>query len=86
LGVVAIVVIVAIGLLIAKLVTKIVTRGVVLLVVVVLGFTVYNQRAKVVEATKGAASKCEAAFFGVHVAPSDPNIKKACKEAGKLHK
>jgi hypothetical protein len=86
LSIVAIAAVVLIGLLIARLVTKVVTRIIVLVVVVVLGFALYNQRAKVVDAADEAAKKCEATFFGIHVQPSDENIKKACAEAAKLKK
>ncbi len=85
-GIVSIVAVVLIGLLIARLVTKIVTRVIVLVLMVVAGFALFNQRDKVVSAANDAAKHCEATFFGVHVQPSDENIKKACAEAAKLKK
>jgi hypothetical protein len=85
-SVVAIVAVVVIGLLISWLVTKVVARVIVLLLTLVLGFALYNQRAKVVDEANKIAKRCDATFFGIHVQPSDPNIKKACDLAGKLPK
>jgi uncharacterized protein YqhQ len=84
LSLVAIVAVLVIGLLIAWLVTKVVTRVIVLALVVILGFALYNQRAKVVDEANKIAKRCDATFFGVHVQPSDPNVKKACDALGKL--
>jgi hypothetical protein len=86
LSVVAIVAVVVVGLLIAWLVSKVVTRVIVLALTVVLGFAFYNQRAKVVDEANKIAKRCDATFFGIHVQPTDPNIKKACELAGKIPK
>jgi F0F1-type ATP synthase assembly protein I len=86
LSVVAIVAVVVVGLLIAWLVSKVVTRVIVLALTLVLGFAFYNQRAKVVDEANKIAKRCDATFFGIHVQPSDPNIKKACELAGKIPK
>jgi len=86
LSVVAIVAVVVVGLLIAWLVSKVVTRVIVLALTLVLGFAFYNQRAKVVDEANKIAERCDATFFGIHVQPSDPNIKKACELAGKIPK
>jgi len=77
-GIVAIVAIVVLGLLIARLVTKVVVRVAVLIVMVVLGLAVYQQRDKVTDAANDALKKCDVTFFGIHVHPDDANIKKAC--------
>lgn len=77
-GIVTIVVIVLIGLLIARLVTKLAVRIVVLGVVLVLAVVVYQQRDRVAS----AARSCDATFFGMHIQPHDPSIRKACQDAG----
>jgi uncharacterized membrane protein len=79
-GIVAIVVIVLIGLLIARFVTKVIVRVIVLIVAVALAFVVYNQRSQVEDAASNAAKKCDVTFFGVHVTPSDPDIKRQCQK------
>ena len=86
LSVVAIVAVVVVGLLIAWFVSKVVTRVIVLALTLVLGFAFYNQRAKVVDEANKIAKRCDATFFGIHVQPTDPNIKKACELAGKIPK
>jgi hypothetical protein len=50
---------------------------------VILGFALYNQRQKVLDAIDQTAKKCNVTFFGIHVQPSDANIKKACAEVAK---
>jgi len=84
LGLVTIAAVLLVGLVIAYLVTKLVTRIIVLIVVVVLGFGLQSQRAKVLDAASKAAKRCDATFFGVHVQPSDDNVKRACAEIEKL--
>jgi uncharacterized membrane protein YebE (DUF533 family) len=83
-GLGAIVVIVLLGLLLARLVTKMITRVIVLLVVVVLAVVIYQQRDRVASAVSDAGKRCDATFFGVHVQPHDPAVRKACDRAGKL--
>ena len=77
-------VIVLLGLLLARLVTKIITRVIVLVVVVVLAVVIYQQRDRVAAAVADTGKRCEATFFGVHVQPDDPAVRKACEQAGKL--
>jgi uncharacterized membrane protein len=84
LGLGAIVVIVLLGLLLARLVTKMITRVIVLVLAVVLAVVVYQQRDRVADAVADAGKRCEATFFGVHVQPDDPTIRKACEQAGKV--
>ncbi|HEY0166387.1 MAG TPA: hypothetical protein VGB75_05025 [Jatrophihabitans sp.] len=83
-GLGAIVVIVLLGLLLARMVTKMITRVVVLLVAVVLAVVIYQQRDRVATAVADAGKRCEATFFGVHVQPDDPTVRKACDQAAKL--
>lgn len=83
-GLGAIVVIVLLGLLLARLVTKMITRMVVLLIAVVLAVLIYQQRDRVSAAISDRAKRCEATFFGVHVQPDDPRVRKACDQVGKL--
>jgi hypothetical protein len=78
LGLAAIVAVLVIGVLISWLVTKIVTRLIVVVVAVVLAFALYNQRSRVITAIDQTAKKCDVTFFGIHVTPSDENIKRAC--------
>jgi uncharacterized membrane protein len=77
-------VIILVGLLLAWLVTKLVVKVLVLVVVVVLAVAIYQQRDRVSAAVTDAGKRCEATFFGVHVQPDDPTIRKACEKAGKL--
>ena len=83
-GLGAIVVIILLGLLLARLVTKMITRVIVLLVAVVLAVVIYQQRDRVSNAISDAGKRCDATFFGVHVQPDDPVVRKACEQAGKL--
>ncbi|HEX8094112.1 hypothetical protein [Jatrophihabitans sp.] len=83
-GLGAIVVIVLLGLLLARLVTKMVTRVIVLVLAVVLAVVVYQQRDRVASAVADTGKRCDATFFGVHVQPDDPVVRKACEQAGKL--
>ncbi|MEO7261013.1 MAG: hypothetical protein ABI047_07145 [Jatrophihabitantaceae bacterium] len=83
-GLGAIVVIILLGLLVARMVTKMITRVIVLLVAVVLAVVIYQQRDRVATAVADAGKRCEASFFGVHVQPDDPTVRKACEEAGTL--
>ena len=74
----AIVVIVLLGLLIARLVTKLAIRVVVLIVAIVLAVVVYQQRDRVAN----DARACNATFFGIHIQPHDPDVRKACQQVG----
>jgi uncharacterized membrane protein YoaK (UPF0700 family) len=77
-GILTIAAIVLVGLLIATLITKLVVRVVVLVVMVLLAVLVYQQRDRVAN----AARSCDATFFGVHVQPHDPDVRKACQQLG----
>ncbi len=80
-GLGTIAVVVLIGLLLAVLVTKIVTKVIILVLALVLAVVVYQQRDRVASAVGDSAKRCEATFFGIHVQPHDPTIRKACQEA-----
>ncbi|MGX7681917.1 hypothetical protein ACSMXN_23790 [Jatrophihabitans sp. DSM 45814] len=82
-GLGAIIVIVLIGLIISFVVTRIITKIITIAIMVALVFVLYNQRQKVIDAIDNSAKKCDATFFGVHVQPSDENIKKACAAVAK---
>ena len=83
-GLGAIVVIVLRGLLLARMVTKMITRVIVLVVAVVLAVVIYQQRDRVASAVADAGKRCDATFFGIHVNPDDPVVRKACEQASKL--
>jgi len=84
LGLGAIAAIVLIGLLLALLIRKLVIRVIVLLIALVLAVLVYQQRDRVAEAISDTGKRCEASFFGFHVQPDDPTVRKACEQAGKV--
>jgi hypothetical protein len=75
-GVVTIVVVVVIGLLLAVLITKLIVRAIVVVLMIVLALVAYQQR----DQLQSAAKKCDATFFGVHVTPHDPTVKKQCQQ------
>jgi hypothetical protein len=75
-GIVVIAAIVIIGFVIGAIISAIVGRLIVLVVVVALGIFVYTQRAEI----QDAAKKCDASFFGIHLTPSDPDLKAKCQD------
>jgi hypothetical protein len=80
-GLGAIVVIILLGLLLARLARKMIIRVVVLVVALVLAVAVYQQRDRVATAISDVGERCEATFFGVHVEPDNPTVRKACEQA-----
>ncbi|MBV9822894.1 MAG: hypothetical protein JO144_11695 [Actinobacteria bacterium] len=84
LGLGAIAVIVLVGLLLALLISKLVVRVIVLLIALVLAVLVYQQRDRVAQAVSDTGKRCEASFFGIHVEPHDPAVRRACEQAGKV--
>ena len=80
-GLGAIVVIILLALMQARLVTMMITEVVVLLVAVVLAVAIYQQRDRVATAISDAGKRCEATFFGMHVEPDNPTVRKACEQA-----
>jgi hypothetical protein len=81
-GAVAIVAVVVVGLLLARLVTKLVTRVIVVVVALALSVLIYQQRARVEDQARKAVKQCEISFFGIHVRPSNADVKQACKRVG----
>jgi len=81
-GILGPIAVVVIGLLIVKFVSGMIIRLVTLAVVVVLASALWIQRDKVMseidKKTADLQRSCDARFFGFHVEPSDPNLKKAC--------
>jgi hypothetical protein len=75
-GIGAIVMIVAVGVLLTFVVTAVVGRLLLVAAVVALGIVVWTQRA----AIESSAKKCDAHFFSLHLTPSDPAVKKRCQE------
>ena len=76
LGIGIIVAVLVIGFIISALITAIVGRIVVILVVVALVVVVYTQRAQIKQST----SDCDVTFFGVHLTPSDDDVRQACAD------
>lgn len=76
LGLATIVAVVVVGLLLAVFITKLVARAIIVVVMVVLALVAWQQRSQI----ESAAKKCDAHFFGIHVEPHDPNIKKQCQK------
>lgn len=79
LGVGAIVVLIVVGVVAAVLVTKLALRVAVVVIVVALGVVIWTQRSAVVDAAQDAARRCNTSFFGVHINPSDPGVRRACQ-------
>ncbi|MHA3704915.1 hypothetical protein ACXR2U_22305 [Jatrophihabitans sp. YIM 134969] len=77
-GIGTIAVVVVIGLIIALVVTKVVVKVIVALLVVALAVVVWTQRTAVTDAAKDAAKRCDASFFGIHVEPSNDDVRRAC--------
>ena len=81
-GIAVVVGLVLVGAIISLIISAIIGRIIVLVVVIALAIVVWNQRSDI----ESAAKKCDATFFGVHLTPSNPQIKKACEQqAAKLH-
>lgn len=74
-GIVVIVAIVLVGMVVSAIITAIVGRIVVLAVVVLLAAFVWTQRASI----SSAAKKCDATFLGIHLTPSNANLKRHCQ-------
>jgi hypothetical protein len=77
-GLGAIIVIVLVGVILTIVVGRIVAKVIILLVAAVLAIALYYQRDQVVNAIDKHAKNCDVTFFGIHVKPSDPSVKKAC--------
>jgi hypothetical protein len=86
LSIVAIVAVLVIGIIISWIVTKIVSRIIAVVVAVLISGALYSQRATVIDKLDKTAKKCDVTFFGIHVQPSNDNVKKACAELAKQGK
>jgi hypothetical protein len=75
-GLITIVAVIVIGLLLAVLISKLIVRALVILVMLVLALVAYQQRGQL----ETAAKRCDATFFGIHVTPHDPALKKHCQQ------
>lgn len=76
LGIGIIVAVLLLGLLISAVVTAIVGRIIVIVVMVALAVVVYTQRAQI----RQSVNDCNVTFFGVHLTPSDPDVRQACAD------
>ena len=75
-GIGVIVAVIVIGLLLVVVIRKVLVRAIVVLLMVLLAVVAWQQRHQVGDAAK----KCDASFFGVHVTPHDPVVKRHCQE------
>lgn len=75
-GIVVIVALVVLAVLISLIVKAILKRIVVIVLALVLVGIVYSQRA----AIQSAARRCDATFFGTHLTPANPTLKKRCQQ------
>ena len=75
-AVVAIVAMVLIGAVVSVIITALVGRIVVIAVVLLLVALVWSQRANI----SSAAKKCDATFLGIHLTPSNPDLKRHCED------
>lgn len=76
LGIGIIVAVLLIGFIISAVLTAIVGRIIVILIMVALAAVVYTQRAQI----KESVNDCDVSFFGVHLTPSDPDVRQACAD------
>ena len=76
LGIGLIVAVLVIGLLLVVLIGKLLVRAIIVVLMVVLAVVAWQQRHQVADAAK----KCDATFFGVHVTPHDPAVKRRCQD------
>lgn len=74
-GIFVIAVIVIAGVLFSFVFQKLVGRLIVILVVVGLGIFVWTQR----DSIDHDARKCDASFFGIHLTPSNKQLKQHCE-------
>jgi hypothetical protein len=79
LGIWIIVGVLVVGVISALIIRAIVGKIIALLIVVGLAAYVYVERDNIQSAVK----KCDATFFGVHLTPSNPDLKQKCQDIGK---
>jgi len=75
-GIGVIVAVLVIGLLLVVLIGKLLVRAIIVVLMVALAVVAWQQRHQVADAAK----KCDATFFGVHVTPHDPAVKRRCQD------
>ena len=75
-GIGVIVAVIVIGLLLLVLIGKLLARAIIVILMVALAIVAWQQRHQVADAAK----KCDAMFFGVHVTPHDPAVKRRCQQ------
>ena len=73
-GIGTIVAVIVIGLLLVVFIGKMLVRAIIVVLVVAAIIVAWQQRHQVADAAK----KCDATFFGVHVTPHDPAVKRRC--------
>lgn len=78
-GIWAIVGLVVIGVVLSLIISAIIGRLIVAAVVIALAAFVWTER----DAISGAAKKCDATFFGVHLTPSNPTLKQTCAQVSR---
>ena len=78
-GIVVIIAVVLIGAVVSAVITAILGRIVVIAVVVLLAAVVWSQRAHI----SSAAKNCDASFFGIHLTPSNADVKRYCQNSGR---
>jgi hypothetical protein len=75
-GIFALAVIIVAGVLLSFVFTKLSSRLVLAVIIVGLGIFTWTQR----DAIDSDAKKCDATFFGVHLTPSNANLKRHCEQ------
>ena len=78
-GIVVIIAVVLVGGVISAIITAIVARVVVIVIVLLLAAFVWTQRASI----SSAAKNCDASFFGIHLTPSNADVKRYCQNIGR---
>ncbi len=74
-SIVVIIALIVVGALISALITKLIVRVITIVVVLGLALFVYTQRSEI----QDAAKKCDATVLGVHLTPSNPDVKARCQ-------
>lgn len=75
-GLLVIVGLVVVGAVVSLVISALLGRVLTIVVALGLALLVWTQRSDI----EAAAKKCDATFFGVHLTPSDPNLKKQCQQ------
>ncbi len=74
-GAILVVGLIVLAVLISMIVKAILKRVVVIVLALVLAGVVYSQRVSI----QSAARKCDATFFGTHLTPANPTLRKRCQ-------